>query len=118
MEKRISVDTYFKINKGCGSDEQYTDMNSFCRTLQYDDFELLYGCNDDDALWLNRSQVYYLNKKYPEKIKIIFMCEHKGKKEKYHPDYNKPFEVEVLCRHCRFLRLSKNSRECRDKMRK
>jgi len=42
--------------------------------------------------------------KYPEKIKILRECPHKNKKrDRHHPDYSKPFEVELLCRPCHYV---------------
>jgi len=38
--------------------------------------------------------------RHPEKLIILFECEHSGKKEKHHPNYDKPFEVELLCSKC------------------
>jgi len=47
-----------------------------------------------------RNNVYRLNKKYPEKIQILRTCDHKGEKFRHHPDYKKPFEIEMLCFEC------------------
>lgn len=41
--------------------------------------------------WANR---------HPEKLIILRECEHEGKKHKHHPDYSKPFEIELLCCRC------------------
>lgn len=44
---------------------------------------------------------YYLNKKYPQKIKITYKCRCDIEfKIRHHPDYNKPFIVEELCLSC------------------
>lgn len=43
---------------------------------------------------------HYLANRYPKRLIILFTCEHDGKKYKHHPDYNKPFEVEILCSKC------------------
>lgn len=41
--------------------------------------------------WANR---------HHEKLIILRECEHEGKKHKHHPDYGKPFEIELLCCKC------------------
>ncbi len=43
---------------------------------------------------------HYLVNRYPQKVKILFNCGHDGKKGKHHPDYKKPFEIELLCHKC------------------
>jgi hypothetical protein len=43
---------------------------------------------------------HYLVNRYPERIVVLYACDHDGKKHKHHPDYHKPFEVEVLCCKC------------------
>lgn len=45
-------------------------------------------------------RAYYLTSKYPERIIIEFDCGHDGGKHKHHYDYNKPFNVHLLCWHC------------------
>lgn len=105
--KTIPVDKFFKtnsINKLNG--DNYSDMNSLCSTLDYDDFDIIYGWSNDefDDLPL-RLQAYSLNQKHPEKIIVLFKCEHNNKyQEQHHPDYNKPYEVELLCKHCHFMK--------------
>jgi DNA-binding NtrC family response regulator len=42
----------------------------------------------------------YLVNKYPNRAIILFECKHEGKKQKHHPDYDKPYEVELLCCSC------------------
>ncbi len=42
-----------------------------------------------------------LIQQHPENIVILFECEHDSqKKERHHPNYDKPYEVEMLCRSC------------------
>ena len=43
---------------------------------------------------------HYLANRYPEKLIILFQCSHDGEKQKHHPSYEKPFEVELLCPKC------------------
>lgn len=48
-----------------------------------------------------KKQAYALCRNYPYKIIIISECFCKDtKKVKHHPDYNKPFEVTLLCVKC------------------
>jgi hypothetical protein len=47
-----------------------------------------------------RNRAHYLANKYPERLNISFDCEHAEKKDKHHPDYFKPYDVELLCRKC------------------
>ena len=42
-----------------------------------------------------------LMNQYPEKINVLKKCGCEGKRKiKHHPNYNKPFEVELLCYGC------------------
>lgn len=36
--------------------------------------------------------------KYPERVIVLRECKCAGKKERHHPDYSKPFEIELLCK--------------------
>lgn len=50
---------------------------------------------------MNEQQTaHYLANRYPYKVIVLFECEHRGEKEKHHPNYSKPFEVELLCHSC------------------
>ena len=46
----------------------------------------------------HRTRIEY--KKNPDAFIILGECSHTGKKVKHHPDYDKPFEIELLCIKC------------------
>jgi hypothetical protein len=101
----IAVDIFIRNNKN-----GYTDCNernsAITEKISWFDFENYYGLEYGDYTELsqNHYDVYELNRKYPDKIVILKECEHKGKKQKHHPDYDKPFEIEILCKKCHFLK--------------
>jgi len=43
---------------------------------------------------------HYLANRYPERINILCECPHAGKKQKHHPDYDKAYEIQLLCHKC------------------
>ena len=45
-------------------------------------------------------RAYYAIGKHPEKIIVEFDCGHQGKKYRHHYNYNKPFNIQLLCGHC------------------
>ena len=47
-----------------------------------------------------KKTAHYLANRHPEKLVILSICEHEGRKQKHHPDYSKPYEVELLCCKC------------------
>lgn len=101
----MAVDSYFKINKSWEDETEYTDSNSCCRALDYDDYEAVYGCVHDEFEDLNdRQKAYSLNGRYPEKMVVLYECKHMGDKDRHHPDYNKPFEIEAICKRCHYAR--------------
>jgi len=101
MNTRLAVDSYFKTNRKWDDKPQYDDMNAIDQTLGYEDYDLLHGCSHDEFEDLSpRDQAYRLNQQHPENIVILFDCKHIGDKHRHHPNYNKPFEVEVLCVKC------------------
>lgn len=72
--------------------------------------ECLLGCTERYKK-MNEDQkkhTRYLTKKYPEKVTIIFECQHKRKKENHHYDYNYPYHIERLCHSCHEDRHPKN----------
>lgn len=47
------------------------------------------------------NNIHYLLHRHPEKVIVLRECEcDHPKKQKHHPDYSKPFEVELLCPKC------------------
>ena len=48
----------------------------------------------------DQQTAHYLANRYPSRLVIISECPHGGKKKKHHPDYKKPYEVELLCNLC------------------
>jgi len=47
-----------------------------------------------------QEEAYSLMIKHPDKIIIEHECEHDGEKVRHHYDYNKPFNVMLLCTYC------------------
>jgi hypothetical protein len=43
---------------------------------------------------------HYLANRYPQRVVVTLNCGHEGAKSKHHPDYSKPYEVELLCHKC------------------
>ena len=102
---RIPVDRYFKINRTWDGRPQYDNMNSIFEALDYDDFEAIYGLEDGEyELSSPRNDIYRLNKAHPENLIVLFSCNHSGRKVRHHPDYSKPFEIELICERCHYAR--------------
>lgn len=56
-----------------------------------------------DSLTPRRRSEKTMNRN-PEKIRVLRTCGCRGiKKIRHHPNYNKPFEVELLCYGCHWL---------------
>jgi len=55
-----------------------------------------------------------LANRHSKKLVILYECEHKEKKQKHHPDYDKPYEVELLCCKCH----GKRQRQISNKIKK
>lgn len=49
---------------------------------------------------INKASIYSKVFNHPEKLIILRECECDKPKIKHHPDYNKPFEIELLCKSC------------------
>lgn len=126
MNYRIPVDKFIK--RGFRNLQEFRETGKMGTAVSFDEHELYHGFKRDELV--DKQKVYYLNKKYPEKIIIMFECEHKGIKQNHHPDYDKPFEIEKLCKHCHYLRhkdnideifnvpFSKNGKRIRDSFKK
>lgn len=101
----VAVDTYMKTNRQGHYETEYRDNRSIDQVISWEDFDAAFGITHDSFDDLdNRHQAYRLMAKFPEKVNIIFRCGHAGPKERHHPDYNKPFDVELLCIHCHHAR--------------
>ena len=104
MSRQIAVDKY--ICRGFGNlknDSGHFDCSE--KAISFEEYDLYYGYGENESLsLLDRTKAYQLNNSYPEKIVILTECKHGGKKERHHPDYDKPFEVELLCKSCHFSR--------------
>jgi hypothetical protein len=102
MDKIIPVDKYFEMQ--IFSEEKDDSMfDTYIEPLSFEEFADMYGAEGKSYL-SPHTEVYLLNKKYPEQIKVIYECPHHGKKQKHHPDYDKPFEIELLCFACHHIR--------------
>jgi len=83
----------------------YQERKAITRTLSFDDFDAMYGIVDDTFDECSpRQRAYYLNSSHPELTVVLSECLHNGKKERHHPNYEKPHEVELLCRSCHHAR--------------
>ena len=51
---------------------------------------------------------HYLANRYPSRIIVTFDCGHSSKKVKHHPDYEKPYNIELLCWKCHGKRRGSN----------
>ena len=101
---QLPVDVYIRRNVSPSPINEYPGKSSRLKTMDWDDFDLYYGFESGDMQdikdMIPRELAYRLNHEHPEKIIILKDCGHAGKKEKHHPDYDKPFEVEILCEIC------------------
>jgi len=70
-----------------------------CQNCNPYEFINSYNPVTDRMRYMERS--HRIMNSHPEKIKILNECDCRiAKKVKHHPDYDKPFEVELLCFGC------------------
>lgn len=100
----MPVDKFIK--RGFLNLQETRNLEKMGTAVSFDEHELYHGFKRDELV--DKQKVYYLNKKYPEKIIVLCECEHNSKKQNHHPDYNNPFEIEKLCKHCHYLRHKDN----------
>lgn len=60
-----------------------------------------YCVNCESLTKTPKQYAYSLNRKYPDKVKIVYECPcNVVKKVKHHPDYQEPFIIEKICHSC------------------
>jgi len=47
-----------------------------------------------------KQEAYRIMYRNPEKIIVEYECEHEGPKQRHHYDYDKPFNIHLLCLSC------------------
>lgn len=96
-EKIVPVDFYFD-HPGSLHEESYDPINAVDSVLSAEDYDALHGVVTE---YLNpRQEVYSIMNKNRDSLIILKECTHKGPKDRHHPNYDRPLEVELLCKKC------------------
>jgi hypothetical protein len=99
MKNMIAVDKFFKKNYHDFTGAEGLPPHGLFVRMEESDYAAVYGI-DDGPMFMGHSGVYCDMKRNPESIVILYECPHTGDKHRHHPDYDKPFEVELLCKRC------------------
>jgi len=97
----VSVDRYFKQNIFAGDEPRDDNRTAMFRALHHDEYDDIYGISRDAFDdFDDRHAAYSLMAKFPEKVNVTFRCKHNGPYHRHHPDYSRPFDVELICIPC------------------
>lgn len=115
MQTNIDITGIVPVDKYWGLDF-FTEMQkddgvmSLAETMGTQEYDDVYGTWDGEFNPSLREKAHGLCQYHPEKIVILSECSHYlSDKQRHHPDYEKPFEIELLCRSCHRKRHKQNN---------
>jgi hypothetical protein len=95
----MPVDVFLETN--IATDESTRDDNrtALFKRLCPEEYDALYGLNDEDEE-RKRKRDFYRDVSTAE-LTVLRECPHSDRKKvKHHPNYHRPYEVELLCLSC------------------